>query len=165
VITSSQILFSLPDSINKHYPWLQAHEFYNFSLIIVSTLLDFLICGSHCCRVLSNFILVSLPTSIIFLGVPPPLPPNPLNCFLLCDFVLIASNPSEFLHYYLCALYNMVTFHIIGRSDLIIMVYDSKTTIIFEHCMCDMFVFQPSSLHISKDVSHDFNNFVSSSLY
>jgi len=68
VITSSQIIFFLLDSINKHYPWLQAHEFYNFSLTLVSSLLDFLICGSHCCRVLSNFILVSLPTSIIFLG-------------------------------------------------------------------------------------------------
>jgi len=37
--------------------------------------------------------------------------------------------------------------------------------IVFEHCLCVMFVFQPSSLHISKDVLYDLNNFVSSSLY
>jgi hypothetical protein len=28
-----------------------------------------------------------------------------------------------------------------------------------------MFVFQPSSLHISKDISYDYNNMVSSSMY
>jgi hypothetical protein len=59
----------------------------------------------------------------------------------------------------------MATFHAIGHSLLTIMVNNSGTTIVFEHYLCAMFAFQPSSLHISKDVSNDINNFVSSSLY
>jgi hypothetical protein len=45
------------------------------------------------------------------------------------------------------------------------MVDNLRTTVVFEHCMWAKFVFQPGSLYISKDVSYDFNNFVSSSLY
>jgi hypothetical protein len=45
------------------------------------------------------------------------------------------------------------------------MVDDLGTTIVFEHYLCVMFVFQPSFLHISKGVSYDSNNFVSSLLY
>jgi hypothetical protein len=59
----------------------------------------------------------------------------------------------------------MVTFHVIGRFDLTIMVDNLGTIVISEHCLCAMFVFQPGSLHISKDVSYDSNNFVSSFLY
>jgi hypothetical protein len=59
----------------------------------------------------------------------------------------------------------MVTFHAIGRFELSIMVDNSWTIAISEHCLFDMFAFQPSSLHISKDVSYDYINFVSSSLY
>jgi hypothetical protein len=55
-------------------------------------------------------------------------------------------------------------FHVIGCSDLIIMVDNSRTSTIFEHCMCVMFVFQLGSL-MYKDISYDYNNFVSSSLY
>jgi hypothetical protein len=59
----------------------------------------------------------------------------------------------------------MVTFHAIGHSNLTIMVDDLGMIIIFEHCLCVMFTFQPRFLHISKDVSYDSNNFISSSLY
>jgi hypothetical protein len=45
------------------------------------------------------------------------------------------------------------------------MVDNLGTTTIFEHYLCIMFVFQPSFLHISKGISYDSNNFVSSLLY
>jgi hypothetical protein len=45
------------------------------------------------------------------------------------------------------------------------MVDDSKTTTVFEHCLCAMFVIRLGFLHIFKDVSYDSNNFVSSTLY
>ncbi len=45
------------------------------------------------------------------------------------------------------------------------MVDDLATTIILKHCLCAIFVFQLGSLHISKDASYDFDNFVSSTLY
>jgi len=81
------------------------------------------------------------------------------------DSVLIVSNPFEFLHYYFCAPCSMVTFHAHGHSDLTIMVDNSRMTSVFEHCLCTMFVFQLGSLHKSKDISYDSNNFISSSLY
>jgi hypothetical protein len=59
----------------------------------------------------------------------------------------------------------MARFHVIGHFDLTIMVDDSGTTTVFEHCLCAMFAFQLGFLHISKDVSNDFNNFLASSLY
>ncbi len=73
---------------------------------------------------------------------------------LVFDFVLANSNPSIFLHYYSCALCNMVTFHAIGRLNLIVMVDESGMTIVFEHWLYNMFAFQPCSLHISKDISY-----------
>ncbi len=42
MITSSQTLFFAPYSIAKHYLWLQAHEFYHFSLMLVTHYLTFL---------------------------------------------------------------------------------------------------------------------------
>jgi len=59
----------------------------------------------------------------------------------------------------------MARFHVIGCFDLTIMVDNSRTIAISEHCLCVMIVFQPGSLHISKDILNDFNNFLSSSLY
>jgi len=59
----------------------------------------------------------------------------------------------------------MATFHVIGHLDLTIMVDELGTTTFFEHCFCAMFVFQLGSLHISKYISYDSNNFVLSSLY
>ncbi len=96
--------------------------------------------------------------------IPHALSSNPSDFTLVFDYALVDSNMSEFLHYYSCALCNMATFHAIGHSNLTMMVDDSRMTIVFEHCLCAMFVFQLGSLHISKDVSYDFNNFVSSSL-
>jgi hypothetical protein len=58
-----------------------------------------------------------------------------------------------------------VTFHAIGRLDLTIMVDNLAMTIILKHCLCAMFAFQLGYLHISKGVSYDFDNFVSTSLY
>jgi hypothetical protein len=71
----------------------------------------------------------------------------------------------KFLHYYSCAFCNMARFHVIGCFDLTIMVDNSRTIAISEHCLCVMIVFQLGSLHIFKDNSCDSNNFVSSSLY
>jgi hypothetical protein len=90
---------------------------------------------------------------------------KPFKFYLVFDYALVDSNLSKFFHYYSCALYNMATFHAIGHSNLTIMVDDSGMIIISEHCLCAMFTFQPHSLHISKDVSYDSNNFISSSLY
>jgi hypothetical protein len=45
------------------------------------------------------------------------------------------------------------------------MVNNLRMVVVSKHCSCAMFVFQSCSLHISKDVSYDFNNFVSNSLY
>jgi hypothetical protein len=45
------------------------------------------------------------------------------------------------------------------------MVNNSRTTVVSKHCLYIMFTFQPRSLHISKDISYDYNNFVSNSLY
>jgi len=127
--------------------------------MLLTTLLEFLICGFHCCCSLSYFIFDSLLAWIIF--------PRFLFLFAktLFDFALVDSNMFEFLHYYSCALCKMATFHATRCSDLTIMVDESRTTAIFEHCLCPMFVFQLGFLHISKDVSYDFNNFVSSFLY
>jgi hypothetical protein len=54
----------------------------------------------------------------------------------------------------------MATFHVVGRLDLTIMVDDLGMTSVLEHYLYVMFVFQPSSLHVSKDVSYDSNKFV-----
>jgi len=97
--------------------------------------------------------------------IPPPFPPNPSKVSLMFDSTFANSNPSEFFHYYLCGLCNMTTFHVLGCSNLTIIVDDLGTINVSKHCMCIMFMFQPSSLHISKDVSYDSNNFASSSLY
>jgi Na+/H+ antiporter NhaA len=70
-----------------------------------------------------------------------------------------------FFHYNLCVFGNMATFHIVGRSELTIMVNNSKTTSMFEQCLCVMFSFQLGSLHISKDVSYDSNNLVLNLVY
>jgi hypothetical protein len=54
----------------------------------------------------------------------------------------------------------MATFHVARRLGLNIIVDNLGTTSVFEHCLYVMFVFQPSSLHISKDVSYGSNKFV-----
>jgi hypothetical protein len=142
VITLSQFLFFTLYSINKEYIWLQAHRFYNFSLMFVTTLFDFLVCGFHCCCYLSNFILDLLLAWIIF-----PwftiyfLSPNPSNFTLVFNPIIAYSNMFEFLHYYSYALCNMVTIHAIGHSNLTIMVDDLRTTIVSEHCLCALFIF------------------------
>jgi hypothetical protein len=92
-------------------------------------------------------------------------PPNPSKFTLVFDFALVDSHPFEFLHYYTCALYNMATFHAIGHLDFTIMVDELGTMIVSKHCLYIMFVFQPCSSHIFKDVLYEYNNFVSSSLY
>jgi len=132
--------------------------------MFVTTLFDFLVCGFHRCCYLSNFIFDSLLAWIYFSNSSSS--SSNLSIFtLVFDFAIADSNLSKFLHYYSCALCDMVTFHAIGHSDLTIMVDESGMTIVFEHCLCVMFVFQLCSLHIFKDVSYDFNNIVSNSLY
>jgi hypothetical protein len=79
--------------------------------------------------------------------------------------ILVVSYPSRFFHYFPYAPNNIATFHVVGRLDFTVMVDNSKMIIVFEHYLCVMFAFQPSFLHISKDVSYGSNNFISSSLY
>jgi hypothetical protein len=64
--------------------------------------------------------------------VPPPLPPNPSNFFLVHEFTLVILNPFQFLHYYFYALCNMATFNVLGHSDFTIMVDDLRMATIFE---------------------------------
>jgi hypothetical protein len=90
---------------------------------------------------------------------------KPLNFFLVFDYAFVVSIPSKFFHYYFCAPCNMATFHAFGCLDLTITVDDFGMTTIFKHFLCAMFTFQPCSLHISKDISYDYNIFFSSSLY
>jgi hypothetical protein len=59
----------------------------------------------------------------------------------------------------------MVTFHVVGHLDFNIMVNDLGMTFVSEHCLCVMFTFMLSFLHISKDVLYDYSNLVSSPLY
>jgi len=134
VITLSQILFSAPYSINKDYVWLQAQKFYNFNLILVTTLLDFLICGFHYCCFLSHFIFDLLLAWIIF----PQfliLSTKPFKITVVFDYALVDSNMSKFFHYCSYVLCNMATFHVIGHSNLTIMVDKSRMTIVFEICL------------------------------
>ncbi len=118
---------------------------------------------------LTFFLLVSL--LFLFFLFHIPLVPY-LNCIsliilfiLVFDYAFVDSNPFEFLHKCSFALCKMVTFHATKHSNLTIVVDKSWMTVVFEHCFCAMFTFHPSSLHISKDVSYDSNNFVLSSLY
>jgi hypothetical protein len=80
------------------------------------------------------------------------------DCISLCVAFFL-------FHYYLCVLGNMVTFHVVGHSELTIMVNDLRTTLVFKQCLCAMFSFQIRSLHVSKDVSYDSNNLVLNLLY
>jgi hypothetical protein len=79
--------------------------------------------------------------------------------------IFFVSYPSRFFHYFPFAPGNMATFHAIGHLHLTVIVDDLRTTVISKHYLCIMFVFQPSSLRISKGVLYDFDNFVSSLLY
>jgi hypothetical protein len=109
---------------------------------------------------------ISLTPCLYYISpIPLPLPRNPSKLSLLFNSILANSNPSQFLHYYFCALCNMATFHVLGCLNLTIIVDDLGTTSISKHCLCTMFMFQPRSLHISKDVLYDSNNFTSSFLY
>ncbi len=132
----SQILFSLPYAINKSYLWLQAHEFYNFSLMLVRVhLLTFLIVvfivvvlcpisySSH--SLLGLYFLSSSSSSS-----------RPLLKILVFDFTLNVANPFEFLHYYFYAPYNMVTFHASRCLELTIMVDDLGTICLWTLFVC-----------------------------
>jgi hypothetical protein len=45
------------------------------------------------------------------------------------------------------------------------MVDNLGMVVVSKHCLYVMFIFQSGSFHISKDISYDSNNFVSSSQY
>jgi hypothetical protein len=74
-------------------------------------------------------------------------------CHLL-SFSLLAMCPN-----------NMATVHAFGYSNLTIMVKNSRTILVFKQGLCTMFSFQLGSLHISKDISYDYNNLVLNSVY
>jgi hypothetical protein len=82
---------------------------------------------------------------------------------IVCDHTLLFR--FQFFQFYRWAARNMATFHVNGCLDLTIMVDKLGMMFVFDHCLCVMFVFQPSSLYISMDVLYDFNDLVSSLLY
>jgi hypothetical protein len=59
----------------------------------------------------------------------------------------------------------MATFHVITRSELTIMVDNLGMTSMSKQCLCAMFLFELGFLHISKDVSYDYNNLVLNLVY
>ncbi len=74
---------------------------------------------------------------------------HPLNCsssrvtfefyFIICVIALLFC--FHFFKFYCCALGNMATCHVVGHSDLTIMVNSLGTTIISKHYLWTMFVF------------------------
>ncbi len=92
------------------------HEFYNSSLTFVNALPHFLICGFRYFCVFSTFILIPLPTWIIFPG------------FLLLFLQTLQKN-------------SLVTFHAFGCSNLTIMVDNWRKIVVYKHCLCTMFAF------------------------
>jgi len=58
----------------------------------------------------------------------------------------------------------MATFCAKGQPKLTILVNEYDIITISKQCLCAMFGFQPSSLHISKDVAYDVNK-VSNLMY
>ncbi len=98
------------------------------------------------------------------------LPSHLLNCSSSCPsivftFVVLFLVPSfhfQFFQSHPCALGNMATFHVVGYSDLTIIVDNLRMIYVFEQCLCTMFSFQLGSLHISKDILYESNNLVSS---
>jgi hypothetical protein len=55
----------------------------------------------------------------------------------------------------------MAIFCVEKRIELTSLVDEFGTTVNFEQCLCAMFGFKPSFLHISKDVTYDASNKVS----
>jgi len=59
----------------------------------------------------------------------------------------------------------MATIHVIGKLDLIILVFDSRIVQVTKNVFYVMFVFQWGSLHVYKDVSYTKDNIVLSYVY
>jgi hypothetical protein len=151
VITPSQFLFFAPYSINKDYVWLQAHK---FTILVYRSLPHYLIFLFVVFITIVFCSISYLTRSLLglYFPIPLPLPLNLSKFTLVFDYVLVDSNPFEFFHYHFCAFCNMATFHTPRCLDLTIMVDDLGTTVVSKHCLCAMFIFQPHSLHIFKDV-------------
>jgi hypothetical protein len=61
--------------------------------------------------------------------------------------LLLLTNPYKFLQCYFCAFWNMAAFHVPTRSNLTIMVNDSKTMVVSKH-VCALCLFFSSILYI-----------------
>jgi hypothetical protein len=55
----------------------------------------------------------------------------------------------------------MVTFHVVTKLDLTILVFDFGVVQMIENVFYAMFVFRWRSMHISKDASHTEDNVLS----
>jgi hypothetical protein len=66
-----------------------------------------------------------------------------LSCISLFAFLLLYLG-FKFFRFYCCAPRNMATFHVVGRSNLTIMVNDSSMIFVLKHCLC--YVCFPSKL-------------------
>jgi hypothetical protein len=55
----------------------------------------------------------------------------------------------------------MVTFHVVAKLDLTILVVDFRVVQMIENVFYAMFVFQRRSMHISKEASHMEDNVLS----
>ncbi len=60
---------------------------------------------------------------------------------------------------------SVATFCAKGQPKLTILVDEYDIITISKQCLCAMFGFQPSYLHMSKDVAYDVNNKVSNLMY
>jgi len=60
---------------------------------------------------------------------------------------------------------SVATFCAKGQPKLTILVDEYDIITISKQCLCVMFGFQPSYLHMSKDVAYDVNNKVSNLMY
>jgi hypothetical protein len=59
----------------------------------------------------------------------------------------------------------MVTFHVIGKLDLTIMVGDFGVVEVIENVLCAMFTFRRGFVHVLMEVVYVEDNVVSSSFY
>jgi hypothetical protein len=59
----------------------------------------------------------------------------------------------------------MATFHVVGKPNLTILVFDSRILQMTKNVLCAMFVFQQGHVHVFKDVSYKDDNIVLSYVY
>jgi hypothetical protein len=59
----------------------------------------------------------------------------------------------------------MAIFHVVGKANLTILVFDYGVVQVIENVICAMFAFQQGYLHVSKDVSYGDDNIIFNCVY